>query len=37
MLVGHGHVDVFEMDRVAKIFSGAVEMLLHGRGLFRMR
>jgi hypothetical protein len=24
-LVGHLHVDVFEMDRVAEIFGGAVE------------
>jgi hypothetical protein len=23
---------VFEMDRVAEVLSGAVEMLLHGRG-----
>ena len=31
-LVGHLDVDVFEMDRVAEIFGGAVEWLLHGRG-----
>ena len=31
-LVGHRHVDVFEMDRIAEIFCGTVKGLLHGRG-----
>src|SRR5436305_10571152 len=31
-LVRHLDVDVFEMDRVAEIFGGAVERLLHGCG-----
>ncbi len=35
-LVGHLYVDMFEMDRVAKVFFRAVEWLLHGRGS-RMR
>src|SRR5258708_13231849 len=28
-LIGHLHVDVFEMDRVAEILGGPVECLLH--------
>jgi len=31
-LVGHLHVDVFEMDGVAEIFGGAIELLIHGHG-----
>src|SRR6195256_4868303 len=31
-LVGHLYVDVLEVDRVAKIFGGAIELLMHGRG-----
>src|SRR5712664_4000790 len=31
-LVGHLYIDVFEVDRVAKIFGGAIELLMHGRG-----
>ena len=29
MLVGHLDVDVFEMDRIAEVFGGAVELLVH--------
>ena len=29
-LIGHRDVDVLEMDRVAEVFCGAVELLLHG-------
>ena len=29
-LVGDLDIDMFEMDRVAEVFGGAVEMLLHG-------
>jgi len=31
-LVRNLHVDMFEMDRVTKIFGGAIEFLVHGRG-----
>src|SRR5438067_392130 len=31
-LIRHLDVDVFEMDRVAEVFGGAVEWLLHGCG-----
>jgi hypothetical protein len=30
-LIGHLHADVFEMDRVAEIFGGALELRLDRR------
>jgi hypothetical protein len=32
-LIGNRHVDMFEMDRIAEIFGGTVELLMHGNGL----
>jgi len=31
-LVGHLYIDVFEWIEFAKIFGGAIELLMHGRG-----
>jgi hypothetical protein len=32
VLVGYRHVDVFEMNRVAEVLGGTIELLLHGHG-----
>src|SRR4051794_2924269 len=32
-LIGNRHVDMFEMDRIAEIFGGTVELLMHGNSL----
>ena len=29
-LIRHLNVDMFEMDRVAEVFSGAIEFVMHG-------